>query len=149
MFGSGLDSRAAPGGDLVHEFSSSARRDASPRGRVSDSPWFWVYVFAAGGLSALLIAGPKYQQRQSQMERQFRARVTSKQATEVPGALAASDVPSRPFIRLFPLATFFSAVTLGFGTYWFLQLRRRNRRRSPPPTATHHQTNDASIETEP
>lgn len=98
-------------------------------GRLTDTPWFWVYVFATSALAALLIIGPKYQQRQPQLERQYRARVASQQTTEVPGAIEATQSPANPFIRLSPLTTLLGIVAFGFGGYLALQLGRRQRER--------------------
>lgn len=41
---------------------------------MTDSPWFWVYIFSTSALIALALAGPKYFPRQTQLERQFLAR---------------------------------------------------------------------------
>ena len=40
----------------------------------TDSPWFWLAMFAAMALAALVAVGPKYSQRQQGVERKFLAR---------------------------------------------------------------------------
>ncbi len=41
---------------------------------ISDSPWFWAYVFATGAVVALLLGTTRLNGRQEQIERQFLAR---------------------------------------------------------------------------
>ena len=92
--------------------------------RLTDAPWFWAYVFASAALAAILLAGPKYVLRQSQLERQYRARFEAQQVTEVPGVREATDQAAHPYITLWPLATLLGAVTLGCGAYLALRKRR-------------------------
>ncbi|MCA9214440.1 MAG: hypothetical protein KDB27_15320 [Planctomycetales bacterium] len=47
---------------------------ARERPTVSDSPWFWIYLFATAGLIALMLAGNKFDHRQAEIEREFSAR---------------------------------------------------------------------------
>ena len=50
--------------------------NAEPARRVSitDSPWFWVELFSIVALLATTVIGPKFQQRQGQIERRFEGR---------------------------------------------------------------------------
>ena len=41
---------------------------------LAESIWFWIVCFSAAGLLALTAIGPKYAQRQAQIERQYQAR---------------------------------------------------------------------------
>ena len=41
---------------------------------LTDSPWFWLYIFSTAALIALVVAQPKYRPRQTQLERRFLAR---------------------------------------------------------------------------
>ena len=41
---------------------------------LTESIWFWIVCFSAAGLLALTAIGPKYAQRQAQIERQYQAR---------------------------------------------------------------------------
>ncbi len=41
---------------------------------LAESIWFWIVCFSAAGLLALTAIGPKYTQRQAQIERQYQAR---------------------------------------------------------------------------
>lgn len=53
------------------EHPSSGTRS---RKSVTDSPWFWLYVFCSAGLIALFLMGPKYGPRQAQIERKYQGR---------------------------------------------------------------------------
>jgi hypothetical protein len=41
---------------------------------MTDSPWFWAYLFGTAALVALALMGPKYGSRQAQIEREFQGR---------------------------------------------------------------------------
>lgn len=41
---------------------------------LTDSPWFWAYIFATAALIGLALAAPKYKLRQTQLEKRFLAR---------------------------------------------------------------------------
>ena len=45
-----------------------------PRRSISESPWYWVYLFCTAGLIALVLAEPKFAARQSQIERKAQGR---------------------------------------------------------------------------
>lgn len=45
---------------------------AEPRPRLTDSPWFWAYLFSAAAFVALLLMGGKYEHRQTHIEDEFR-----------------------------------------------------------------------------
>jgi hypothetical protein len=47
---------------------------------LADSPWFWAYVFACGGLVALMLMGPKYQARQVQIDENTEKRIQASNA---------------------------------------------------------------------
>ncbi len=42
----------------------------SSRRSLTESPWYWLYLFATAGLIALIIMGPRYAGRQTQIESQ-------------------------------------------------------------------------------
>lgn len=44
------------------------------RPSITESPWYWVYVFSTAGLVGLMLLGPKMLQRQAQEERSFQGR---------------------------------------------------------------------------
>ena len=83
----------------------------SERGsRPTESPWLWVAIFAGGAIVSLLLATPKYQWRQPQLERQFLARQRGGQT------VARREQPSgelgRPMISLRPLILGLTGVIL-------------------------------------
>jgi hypothetical protein len=78
--------------------------DPTPdRPPLSDSPWFWAYLFATAALVAVFLAGPKYVQRQPQLERQFSARQQTGQAVSGPDGAVRLSTPERLIISLRPL----------------------------------------------
>jgi len=93
---------------------------------MTDSPWFWAYLFAVGGLIALALAAPKFGDRQAQEERrlQGRERAAQQQAgMEMTGEISTADdtqVTLRPlFLALAVIAS------VGWIVFWFK--RRRDR----------------------
>lgn len=46
----------------------------SPSASLSDSPWFWLFLFGGTALLSLLVIGPKYQVRQAKLERKAQGR---------------------------------------------------------------------------
>jgi hypothetical protein len=41
---------------------------------ITDSSWFWAYLFCTAALIALALIGPKYARRQGHIEREFQGR---------------------------------------------------------------------------
>ncbi|HEX3657799.1 MAG TPA: hypothetical protein VHY91_20810 [Pirellulales bacterium] len=79
-----------------------------PPARASDSPWFWLLLFAVVGLAALLVIGPKHVRRQQRLVRMQHARenvAAGKRGTEVqPAAEPAEDeVSTLPLMAFFGL----------------------------------------------
>ena len=56
--------------DMPGDDDSAARRRAS----LTDSPWFWVELFAISGVLGLLVVSGKYQVREARLEQRFEAR---------------------------------------------------------------------------
>jgi hypothetical protein len=76
--------------------------------RQTDSPWFWLLLFAVVGLAALLVIGPKHVRRQQRLVRMQQARenvAAGKRGTEVqPAAEHAEDeVSTLPLMAFFGL----------------------------------------------
>jgi len=91
------------------------------RAALTDSPWFWVMVFAAMGVVLLLVIMPKYSKRQSRLELQYQARqeihrrqVEGTPARREPGQEGEAPPPAQGdlIIELWPLALAFSALFL-------------------------------------
>jgi hypothetical protein len=79
---------------------------------LSESPWFWAYAFLAAAVAALLIAAPKYGERQTQLERQFLARQQGGQAVVGREGPVAPSRRDRLIIPLRPLLVGFAGLLL-------------------------------------
>lgn len=98
---------------------------------MTDSPWFWAYLFGVGGLIALALAAPRFSSRQAQEERRFqgRERAAQHQAGETPtGELSTPDDTE---VTLRPLFLALAAITsVAWMVYW-LQRKRQAPAMSP------------------
>ena len=72
--------------------------------RITDSPWFWGYLFATAALIALMLAGPKFDHRQAEIEREFSARqshghvISGEEGPIKPPASGKQHLTLRPLI---------------------------------------------------
>jgi hypothetical protein len=66
--------RRWPGVNPLSAHDEPAHRQPQGRARLTDSPWFWLLVFANAALVGVAIIGPKYNQRQGAVERRYEAR---------------------------------------------------------------------------
>lgn len=97
---------------------------------LSDSPWFWAYVFATGAVVSLLLAQPRYGDRQSQLERQFTARQTSGQVVVGDHGPIPPSTPERMVLPLRPLLVVCClTMVLGWGGLCWHRFSRRPRSR--------------------
>src|SRR3954465_7812428 len=95
---------------------------------VTDSPWFWVYLFATAALIALALIGPKFAARQAQIEREFQGRQRVAQSIhgqEPSGGLSTAE---RTLISLRPLFLGMAAITT---ITWIVFYRTRIVARAP------------------
>ena len=84
---------------------------------VVDSPWYWVYVFGAAGLAALLIMGPKFARRQTIDERNYQARQRANQ--QAMGQQPDTELSTEEN-RIITLAPLFGLVGTVFVVAWAL-----------------------------
>jgi hypothetical protein len=102
---------------------------ASPSFRppITDSPWFWAYLFGTAALLALAVIGPKFGPRQAQLEREFqgRQRAVQHQAGDEP-TVAMSDA-GETVIGLRPLFFALAGITM---VAWFIFWRTRVARQA-------------------
>jgi hypothetical protein len=78
---------------------------------MTDSPWFWAYLFTTAALIALALIGPKFAARQAQIEREFQGRQRAAQSVhgqEPSGELSTAE---RTLISLRPLFFGLAAIT--------------------------------------
>ena len=66
---------------------------SEPRPRLTDSPWYWVYLFCTAGLVAVLLMGPRFAARQAQIEHNSQAR--QRAAWQVAGQASDTRLPPR------------------------------------------------------
>lgn len=111
----------------------------------ADSPWFWVMVFSAAGLVVLVVAWPKYAQRQARLELQYHAsqevarrRVEGEAAARQPGREGdlPPPAPNELLVPLWPIGAILVLV-LGVSAGMYLRPRRAgsNLKRAPPTSA--------------
>ncbi len=90
---------------------------------LTDSPWFWLYLFATAGLIGGALIQPKFNQRQAQIERQFqgRSRAEQQKSGQVPSVEMSTpehnDWDLRPLFGVLAVVAIF-----GWLVFW---LRRR------------------------
>ncbi|MBI2827184.1 MAG: hypothetical protein HYX69_21135 [Planctomycetia bacterium] len=115
-----------------------------PSRPLTDSPFFWMAIFAVAGLVALTAIAPKYARRQARMERmgQTRERVArggpgtvAPAAAEEPGDFdVPAEAPSARF-SLRPLAVALSILlavaAVGIGAVGYLRTASRHSQSSP------------------
>lgn len=100
---------------------------SSPRS-ITESPWYWAYLFCTGALIALVIIGPKYAQRQTQIEQNGQKR---QWAAQLAAGRSQGDSPAdnqQPAIVLWPL---FVVLGLVLSIAWIKLIRDHVQRRAP------------------
>ncbi len=129
--------------------------------RLTDSPWFWIYMFSTMALLMLMVMGPKYGHRQTHLEDEFRYGTRTLQRPGGAGsgsdpdaerANAADDVTAERgplsdgpqplthdmLISLWPLRALAAAVMVGSCVMlqWSFVRRRRSSGGFQPPRST-------------
>jgi len=99
---------------------AGAMSDAPQRKSVTQTLPFWIYVFAAAGLAALMIMGPRFGQRQAQIERNYQGRVRANQRAVGEKPSGGLSTPDSTIITLTPLYVVLVAVLL---VAWFFMWR--------------------------
>ena len=94
---------------------------------ITDSPWFWAYLFGTAALIALALAGGKYGPRQAQIEREFQGRQRAAQHLNRQTPDVELSTAERTLITLRPLFLLLAAIT----TIAWLVFWRRRLRQSP------------------
>lgn len=112
-----------PSRDDTTERSSASH--AASRPPISDSPWFWLYLFATGGLISLVLITPKFSQRQVEIERQAQGRERAIQARAGEQPTAAMSTRGDTVITLWPLYCLLGAMlTIGWLVLWWSRFRK-------------------------
>ena len=90
---------------------------------LTDSPWFWLYLFATAGLIGGALIQPKFNQRQTQIERQFQGRSRAEQQKAGQEPSVEMSQPGKNDWNLRPLFAVLACVAIvGWIVFW---LRRR------------------------
>ena len=113
----------------------SAKSD-SARIPIADSPWFWLELFCIVAVMAIALIGPKFQQRQGQIERRFDGRQhaysrPAGEATAEPG-VASRQIVDDNRVSLMPLQLVIAGVMLLAA---YMLARSRTQAKSPEPLA--------------
>jgi hypothetical protein len=112
--------------------SESSLSPSQRRPSVTDSPWFWVVVFAAAGLVAIWIISGQYAKRQRRLEMQYQAaqeiarRQVMGEAKARPQGLEGEAPPPATgelIIPLWPLVVVFTLVLAGAATMLWREAR--------------------------
>ena len=93
---------------------------------ITDSPWFWLYLFATVALILLVVFRGKLDMRQANIERQHQARQI---ANQLPGNSDAVKVDvSTPGNTLIGLNYLFAIlgilVSIGWARLWYVRFRK-------------------------
>ena len=86
----------------------------------TDSPWFWAYWFGVFALVALFLAGPKFRERQAQIEREFQGRTRAAQNLQGDEPDVEMSEAGQTEITLWPLFVGLGVITI---LSWILHLR--------------------------
>ena len=101
------------------------RSETSRRKSITESPWYWVYLFSTAVLIAIVLLGPKIIERQTIDERNYQAR----QRTYQQASGEQPDIPlstsNNQLITLQPLIiTFAIVLTVSWIILWYRHFYR-------------------------
>jgi len=98
---------------------------------LTDSPWFWVYLFGTAALIGLALISPKFGPRQAQIEREYQGRTRAAQNLNGVEPDVAMSSAERTFVTLRPLFLTLAGISsLGWIVFWWT---RRVHRHSHSP----------------
>jgi hypothetical protein len=97
---------------------------ASP---ITDSPWFWAYLFGTAALIALALAGSKYGPRQAQIEREFQGRQRAAQQKSGQEPDVGLSTAQATLVSLRPLFLALAGITVIAWVVFWRQHRLRQR----------------------
>lgn len=94
---------------------------------LTDSPWFWVLLFAAVGLLALATIHGQYGKRQAHLERQYQARERIAEHAVGDSSRREYSTPAHTLIPVWPLAAVLIVVIVVAAVMLGREVRRRRR----------------------
>ena len=93
---------------------------------ITDSPWFWLELFSGMALVGILVIGPKFVQRQGQIERRFEGRQHAYSSPAGEGThepvLAPREIEGSNRVSLTPLAALV-AIVMGISAMMLVRSR--------------------------
>ena len=110
--------------------------ESTTRPRLTDSGWYWLYLYCTFGLITLVAAGPKIAQMQLQAERNYQARErANQQATGQPISQPLATLETRR-INLQPLFLILAGLLcLGWIILWYRHFAARQHEAVIPSQA--------------
>lgn len=98
--------------------------DSDHRPPIAESPWLWVCLFATVAVIVLATIGPKYRDRQAEIERQYQSRQRAGHVVMNEHGRAAPSTAENTIIGLDPLILVFGAiVAAGWAVLWWRYFR--------------------------
>ena len=94
---------------------------------ITDSPWFWVFLFSLVGLVALAAISGQYGKRQARLERQYQARERLAEDAVADPERRAYSSPADTLVPVWPLAAGLGAVVVFAAVMLGREHQRRNR----------------------
>jgi hypothetical protein len=104
-------------------------QNTSKTSPVTDSPWYWVLIFALAALVGIFTIGPKFERRQEIVETKFHARerAQKRESLEQPAGQAGSS-SERPWSRIFTLGPLV-VVIVTIALFAFVRVLKLQKRR--------------------
>jgi len=115
----------------------NSRMSASAQPKLSDSPWFWVYLFGVAALIAMFLIGNKADTVQSQRDGNFTRRQVSleRQAGKIDDPSYAASDHSLQEERYVDFKIFYGMIGVVTVFAWVMHWRQYLQRRTAiPPT---------------
>ncbi|MEX2174400.1 MAG: hypothetical protein WD872_08560 [Pirellulaceae bacterium] len=111
------------------------------RRSLTDSPWFWAYLFGLAALLALALAGPKFGSRQAQIEREYQGRTRAAQNLNAQQPNLEMSTADKTLVTLRPLFFGLAAITsVAWIVFWYT--RRAGARQPVEPPDPRAANND-------
>ena len=94
----------------------------TPKPPITDSPWFWVYLFGVAALIFVTLEAPKFRQRQANIERKGQGRLRAAQSAAGQTPDAELSTPENTAVNLQPILIVVGAAT---AVAWVILWRQR------------------------
>ena len=99
---------------------------------MTDSPWFWAYLFTTAALIAMALMGPKFASRQAQIEREFQGRQRAAQRNQGQEPSGQLSTAEQTLITLRPLFFGLAALmTVAWVVFWRTRVSIRHGSLTP------------------